>query len=375
MPAVVKFPKKGKNQFYLALEFFLKLRDKIQIENSCGTNTNEEWLKYQVKFLKARLDSELYFTQFGEVNISLIDELEEIFKMKIIIWYKKSKSDKLKYSWESKKSPLNPTNRMNIFSELFEPLLNQDLSKISLILDIEKFQNTTVQPTVKKQQKNSSEKMNIFQALVRELHPKLFGQSFDQKVEIYQKKWGSDTIYLSEIKKFYQKFNIGLQIWRTESKNKKCITKKIFDSFWKNCLILSIHQLNLSKPITLDTKFIHIVDIVKLKHFSCSHKYCFFGTNDLQKYKKHENYCRSDSLVKFKQEKRGKPEDTVAKELFEEGILPSEKFFNFFFVSYDIECLMSAPSEEANTSILSIHKLVSVALKQSFKKNIFRYYY
>jgi hypothetical protein len=287
--------------------------------------------------------------------------------MKIIIWYKKSKPDKLKYNWESTKGPVNRIECMHIFSELFDPFLNQDLTKISLILDIEKFKNKTVESVVKLNQNNLDEKMNIFQALVRELNPNLCGQSFDQKVLNYRRKWGSDTIYLHDIKKFFQIFGIGIQIWRTESKNKKLITKKIFDSFWKNCLILSINQLNLSKPITLETKFFHIVDIEKLHHFSCSNKYCFFGTNDLQKYQIHENYCRTDPLIKYKQQKRAKPEDTVVEELFAEGILPSKNFFNFFFVTYDIECLMNEPNKEANKSILSIHKLVSIAFKSSFK--------
>jgi hypothetical protein len=371
MPVIANFSNEASHKFYLALDMFLKLREKIQIENSSGTNTNEMWLKNKVKLAKSSGSSEPYYTQFGEPNMEVLDKIEEVFNLKIIIWYKKSKSDKVYYTWESQKSPVGRINCMNIFSELFEPFSKKDLSKISLILDVQKFQEKSAASIVNTGQKNYSDKMNIFQALVRELHPKLGGQSFDEKVLDYQRQWGSDSICLSEIKKFYRYFKIGIQIWRTESKHKKRITKKIFDSFWKNRLVLSINQLNLSKPITLETKFFYIKNLEKLNHFSCSNKYCFFGTNDLQKYRVHENSCRTEPLVKYKQQKRSKPTDTVAKELFEEGILPNENFFNFFFCTYDIECLMSAPSEEANNSILSVHKLVSIAFKLSFKHLFF----
>ena len=46
MPVTVTFPKTAKNKFYLALDLFLKLRDKTKIENSCGTSTNESWLGF-----------------------------------------------------------------------------------------------------------------------------------------------------------------------------------------------------------------------------------------------------------------------------------------------------------------------------------------
>ena len=142
---------------------------------------------------------------------------------------------------------------------------------------------------------------------------------------------------------------------------------------WKRCLILSVNQLNLAKPITMETKFLHITDIEKLHHYSCTNKFCFFGTNDLQKYRVHENYCRKEPLITYKQEMKAKPTENVAKELHEEGFIPTENFFNLFFVVYDIECLMTEPDEDSNKSILSIHTLASIALKVGLK--IFSLFY
>ena len=151
--------------------------------------------------------------------------------------------------------------------------------------------------------------------------------------------------------------------------HKQNLTKKIFDTYWKRRLILSVKQLNLAKPITLKTKFRHIDDIDKLNHYSCTNKYCFFGSNDLQKFRVHENYCRTEPLITYKQQSKSKTIDTIPEDLYKEGFLPSEDFFNFFFISYDIECLMSKPDEDTNKSILSIHKLVSIAFKgRSFNR-------
>ena len=371
MPNIMKFSNFPEYKFYIALDVFIKLREKVCIEKSCGTNMNEKWLVNHSTRLRSSAKSEPYFLRFGSPNVILIPEIEKIYDLKIKIWSKKSTDRTYILAWETEKNVSNASNCMNIFSEVFDEFSNRDLTEVSLILNIEKLLEKKV---VSKTNKNpASGEMNIFQALVRELHPKLSGNNFDEKVKTFQIQWGSDEICLHEIKDFFKIFKIGLQIWRTGNDGHKKITKKIFDCYWKRKLILAVKQLNLAKPITLKTKFCYIENIEKLNHFACSNKYCFFGTNELRRFRLHENYCRTEPLTTYKQQSRSKTIDTVPKELYDEGFLPNEDFFNFYFVSYDIECLMAKPDEDLNQSILSVHKLVSIALKvRSFNQKTFK---
>jgi hypothetical protein len=365
MPNIVKFSDLLGYKFYLALDLFLKLRDKTKIERSCGTNLTKKWLQNQVERLRSNAESDSYLSRFGSPYVNLIPEIEEVYNLKIKIWLKSSRTYTL--AWETEKNTPNKSDCLNLFSEKFDKFFNKDLTEVSLILDPEKLGKKVV---VETNNKLTSCEMNIFQALVRELHPQLSGNSFDEKVKIFQIQWGSDEVCLHEIKNFYKVFQIGIQIWRTGTRNNKILTSKIFDTYWKRRLILSVKQLNLAKPITLKTKFRHIEDIDKLNHYSCTNKYCFFGSNDLQKFRAHENYCRTEPLVTYKQQSKSKTIETIPEELYQEGFLPSADFFNFFFIAYDIECLMARPDEDANKSILSIHKLVSIAFKaRSFNQH------
>ena len=358
MPNIVKFSNLSQHKFYLGLDLFLKLREKTKIEKSCGTNLTEKWLQHQVERLRSSAESHSYLSQFGSPNLNLISEIEEVYGLKIKIWLKHSRTYSL--AWETEKNTPHESDCLNLFSEVFDGFSNKDLTEVSLILNSEKLGRKAA---IKTSKKLSSGEMNIFQALVRELHPKLSGNSFDKQVKIFQIQWGSDEVCLNEVKNFYKIFKIGIQIWRTGTDDHKSLTKKIFDTYWKRRLILSVKQLNLTKPITLKTKFRHIEDIDKLNHYSCTNKYCFFGASELRRFRLHEHYCRTEPLITYKQQSRSKTIDTIPKELYEEGFLPEEKFFNFFFVSYDIECLMAKPDEDVNKSILSVHKLVSIALK------------
>ena len=364
MPNIVKFSNLSEYKFYLGLDLFLKLREKKKIERSCGTNLTDNWFKNQVDRLRSSAKSDTYLTRFGKPKVDLIPEIEEIYGLKIKIWLKSLRDYAL--VWETEKIVLSESECLNLCTDVFDGFFNKDLTEVSLILDPEKLGKKIVEKTNKNL---ATQEMNIFQALVRELHPKLSGNSFDEKVKIFQIQWGSNEVSLHEIKNFYKIFQIGIQIWQTGTDNHKNLTKKIFDTYWKRRLILSVKQLNLAKPITLKTKFRHIDDIDKLNHYSCTNKYCFFGSNDLQKFRVHENYCRTEPLITYKQQSKSKTIDTIPEDLYKEGFLPSEDFFNFFFISYDIECLMSKPDEDTNKSILSIHKLVSIAFKgRSFNR-------
>lgn len=98
-----------------------------------------------------------------------------------------------------------------------------------------------------------------------------------------------------------------------------------------------MNKFDPNDPIGFDTTITHVREYADLNFHACKHKYCFYGTNDRFKFNRHESYCRDSTKMQYKQVKCCKPENTIAKQLFDDGTLPTLDFENFFCVTYDVE--------------------------------------
>ena len=59
-----------------------------------------------------------------------------------------------------------------------------------------------------------------------------------------------------------------------------------------------------------------------------------------------------------------RPCTKVRNELVAEGILPDEKWHNWHFATFDVECFMD--DVDLDVGVRSVHRLVSIAVKSSF---------
>jgi hypothetical protein len=90
----------------------------------------------------------------------------------------------------------------------------------------------------------------------------------------------------------------------------------------------------------------------------CPNKNCLFTTEHKRKMDQHIASCRGETKFVFKQSVAGPDVNDHITELFNEGFLPSADYFQEFFVTYDIECLMSAGPFSADEKF---HNLVTIA--------------
>ena len=70
-------------------------------------------------------------------------------------------------------------------------------------------------------------------------------------------------------------------------------------------------------------------------------------------------------MIKYKQEAKSKPDDSIRRQLVEEEILPDMDWHNWHFATWDVESLMSKKTHESG-QMVELHKLVSIAVKSSF---------
>ena len=126
-------------------------------------------------------------------------------------------------------------------------------------------------------------------------------------------------------------------------------------------MIIGVEDFHEDHPIMFNAPISYIPCPSLLNSFTCPNKNCFYDSNDKQKHQRHVNYCRSETSVKCKHTIYNQPEDNIKQELVNEGFMPDIAYENFYAVAFDIECLMVAPDEMANTN--SIHRLVSIGIK------------
>ena len=180
-------------------------------------------------------------------------------------------------------------------------------------------------------------KMRIFQAIVTEKFPKLQGRSFEAKVQEYETKWQSDTIFFSDSKKLHDFFGIGIQIWvKKPLSDRHYGSRKIFDTKYKSKVRVIIDADADEEKLSTDTFIEYVFDETALHYYSCPNKHCFFGTDQHIRFLTHQNYCRTETRVKYSQKRYEKSGSEIRQALVDEKILPTIDFQNTMFGSYDI---------------------------------------
>jgi len=357
---ITRFNDKSEISLFKCVELARLLREKKQIESSCGRLITKSWITTAVKRLKKSLNVSDYTAFFGPASQKTLNEIAKTCNMKIVVWVKKSRRDKLRIAWGSKHSCFSD-RVVNVFSEVFNPYRAADFTSMSLIIDIKAFTNRHKYSAAY----NVDEmiKMTFLQSLVKEKSPNMIDTDFENEVQRLRTLWPSSKLHLKDIKKFFKTFKLGLQIWSVESISEKRVTKKLFDTYWKAKLIIAIPNFHPSSPINFDDKVLYIRDYSLLHFYECPKKQCFFGSNDRNKYERHIKYCRDETEITCKQVKYQKPCTKLEEQLFAEGILPSATFNNLFCAVYDLESFM-LPAEICGRQF-DVHRIVSAALKSN----------
>lgn len=241
----------------------------------------------------------------------------------------------LEYESEVDDENLDLYKDLNLFSRKFDKYNNLDFSELSLILDIGKFSNKKkIDHT---QNRIEFRQMTFFQAVVTELHPNLQGERFYRKVAEIQRDWESESFFLGDTRKLYEKSGLGIQIWTKISKpDRHFEIHKIWDSLYTRKLRIQIEDFKLEDRIPLNMNIRYIHDDAALNYFSCPNRHCFFGTHRQDRLERHVKNCRTSTKIYYMQKRTGKIDTTLRQQLFEEKILPDVNFQNTMFAVYDI---------------------------------------
>ena len=213
--------KDSENVLYFSIDLYLKLQEKIQLANSLGTNISVRWIRHAIASIKRNQNVQDYCDFFGPVQMTVISELEKIFDLKIFIW-RRNNGKSLEKVWETQK-PAADGRQVNLLSDTFDKYTIGDLSKLALIVKMDSITINNDPMEVNGPPQITT--MNFWEAVVRDLHPKYFGEKFHQKVSEYKLLWGKNALYIHEVKQFYKQFGIGIQIWRITKSGHKKITK------------------------------------------------------------------------------------------------------------------------------------------------------
>ena len=197
---ITRLPKNTKNGFYKCLDLHLKLREEKQIARSLNVIITDDWVSWKIKKIRQNISDEPYFSLFGPINISTVDQIEEKCKIRLVIWTKKSRRDPLRIGFESKHAG-TPTTDFHLFSECFDRYTNPVMDHNAVILNIGAFTKKYKYSALDNSMPFRS--VTLFQALVLELHPKIVGTEFEEKVQSYRRKWVKPNLYLADIHEFY----------------------------------------------------------------------------------------------------------------------------------------------------------------------------
>ena len=370
---------KGRPEFdlYRCVEFFKQYSDFLQMEKSLGKPPDkiQNLLPKKISQIKDSLDFSDFIEAFGDISLETVVQIEKALNYKIIIWTKRDRRSCLRKSWENNSDEDRPpgTKTINLFSSSFDQYTNRSLDNLALVLDIKLF--TQKHKWNPDHVPPAFQKMDLFQALVMELHPTLIGHDFDRKVDCYRSQWGKSTFQITDAKQFHNLFGVGIQLWGSQSVKKQKVTKMLFNTYWKRKFILRLNSLDPNPTIPIRSTITYIRDISCINYYICPRPRCFFGTNNISKLISHQGYCRDETKLSYKQEAYARPDDKLRRELVEEGILPSTDYQNMMFCVYDIESAMISGADVDVAKLISLHKLASIAIKSNFGDNSEHFFY
>ena len=129
--------------------------------------------------------------------------------------------------------------------------------------------------------------------------------------------------------------------------------------------VVCINEEDSESEILLDQMLEFRRDQEEFLRYECLNAKCFYATSDKYKLDRHQAVCRSTTMIKYKQEAKNKPDDSIRRQLVEEEILPDMDWHNWHFATWDVESLMSKKTHESG-QMVELHRLVSIAVKSSF---------
>jgi hypothetical protein len=364
---LVKFSGKSDDDLFKCIDF--EKRYRMVRDNSIFGDMNKKPCSKTVSRLKKSIDLSAYLKFKADDKIEVIGAIEEFLNVSIDIFTLMSgegRQNMVRKSYKSSNTDAEKT--IQLFNPKFNQFSNPVLDGMQLILNLEEFK-------VKYRYNSENdapqwEKMSFIHALTCELKPKLTGQSFFFEVAKNKVKWVNSTFHvILDTKKLYKNFNLGVQIWVTKKLERTKQYQKVLDSKYCKKLVFELPKFTGEENLSLDTQVIYYRDSSAINYFSCEHKECFYGTNNLWRYRRHAAACFPDTVVKCSQKVYSKPVDDVKEELVNEGIIPSMSWENMFFACFDIETSMARDTGEPIHNLLMVHKLLSIGITANFGSN------
>ena len=186
-------------------------------------------------------------------------------------------------------------------------------------------------------------------------------------IDFYQ-QWGQDKVHFKDEKKFVKVFGFGFNLWTKHDSAK--FTAELFLKSW---IEDSPHFI--IKSEILNQGYIHIHDEMQVvldesyvQSSTCSKsEKCRFETRNKHKLDRHEKACSDKTVIRYKQKCFGN-QNTVRKELIEEGIICPDDSSHKRFISFDIESLNVTDSKRAysKTILHGVQKVVSIGYYANF---------
>ena len=239
-----------------------------------------------------------------------------------------------------------PRGVVNISSPNSNSLDGLVFTNCYLIIDWQKFSNTSLQKT-------------ILEILSEEK-----GISKKQ----FLQKWENDRISFFDERKFESTFGVGFQIFtRDRRKNYHYKINMIYRSVNKNCL-----HLEFTSPWLMNKTFISIHDTFLLceekEYFYCDTPACTFVTDRENRYNDHKEKCTGQTITSYKQIKLTRK--SAYELLIQENYIDSD-YIPKMFISYDIETINDKTDTRVFgvTKELSTQRLISIAVTKNYGDN------
>lgn len=185
-------------------------------------------------------------------------------------------------------------------------------------------------------------------------------------------KWPSDQIKLPvDETKLKCAFGVGLEIWCRRSK--KCskevtdtVPTLIYKSRFKNHIkLLADYWSDDKTVIKINEPFV----LTYLKMFQCPQDFCLFATTNRQRFDKHCESCKDETIVDYEQ--RNLLEDDIVKWMIEERFLTKRPKIDAKHVHYDIETMLKPfQTSSGKTVCFGEERIVSIGASDNISDRV-----